>query len=175
MRPLYSRREILALLGSALVAVPRAVADAPPRFHLDQLACMSWCELEALYRAATPGPIPCGFVHGRAFYCPGTKRLKAKVAKFAWRGKVFDSCGSSMINQWPGFRAIRGSVYEGESFLDGKPSTFLDYRGTARVWQDVHDEFRALCPGVWLGIMYRRTCPQPTLETYFALESPCGG
>jgi hypothetical protein len=79
-----------------------------------------------------------------------------------------------MINQWRGVRAIRARVYEGESWLDGKPATYLDYHGTSRVWDDVHDEIREVCPGVWLGVMYHRDCPCPKFGTFFALEAPCG-
>jgi hypothetical protein len=137
---------------------------------------MSWCELEALYRAAAPGCIPEGFVRGRALYCPDARlsKAKSKLTGCLWRGKVFEGCSATMINQWRGIRAIRAQVYEGPSWLDGRPAIILDYHCTSRVWADVRDEIREVSPGVWLGIMYRRQCCEPKLETFFALEAPCG-
>lgn len=175
---MHRRQALQIALGSFLGLVTRTAVKADevplarPCYCLDQLAGMSWCELEALYRQACPGNVPCGFVHGRAIYCPckkGSKR-KAKIAKFVWKGKIFE-CGS-MINQWRGIRAIRANVYEAESWLDGKPSIILDYSCTSKVWQDVRDEIREICPGVWLGVMYLRSCPDK-IDTFFALEAPC--
>jgi hypothetical protein len=139
---------------------------------LDRLAAMSWCELEQIYRAAAPGTVPCGFIRGRAIYCSSEKfsAVRSKVTRALWRGKIFDGC--DMVNQWRGVRAIHAKVYDGESWLDGKPSIILDYRDTSRVWSDVRDEFREVAPGVWLGVMYRG-CPEATLKTFFALEAPC--
>jgi hypothetical protein len=175
----------IVMLVGGLMLRPAATADeatAPgtacvaPRLSIEQLACMSWGELEQLYREASPGNCPTGFVHGRAIYCPGKKfsAVKNKATACIWRGKIFDPCCATMINQWRGVRAIRARVYEAESWLDGKPALILDYQGTSRVWNDIRDEFREVCPGVWVGIMYRRGCPCPTLGTFFALEAPCG-
>lgn len=166
----------LATAGEAAPPPAPEPACVAPRLSLEQLAGMSWCELEQLYREAPVGTRPCGFVNGRAIYCPGKKlsRVKNKATACVWRGKIFDPCCSTMINQWRGVRAIRANVYDGESWLDGKPALILDYQGTSRVWNDVRDEIREVCPGVWLGVMYRRGCPCPTFGTFFALEVPCG-
>ena len=161
---------IVMLVGGRTVG-PAATADeaittsAPqaacvaPSLSLEQLACMSWCELEQLYREAPVGTCPTGFVRGRAIYCPGQKLsgLKNKATACVWRGKIFDPCCATMINQWRGLRAVRARVYEGESWLDGKPALILDYQGTSRVWNDVRDEIREVCPGVWVA--RTRGCP----------------
>jgi hypothetical protein len=169
-------------LGCAAAAAeetpaPAAAPCAAPSLSIEQLACMSWCELEQLYREASIGSVPCGFVHGRAIYCPGKKGsgFRNNATQCIWRGKIFDPCCASMINQWRGLRAIRARVYEGESWLDGKPSIILDYQGTSLVWRNVRDEIREVCPGVWLGVMYHRDCPCPKFGTFFALEAPCCG
>jgi hypothetical protein len=153
------------------VSTPEIASD----LCLERLAGMSWCELEQLYRSATPGHVPCGFVCGRAIYCPCEKGslLRSKMTKAIWRGKIFDPDQCSMVNQWRGFRAIHAQVYEGTSWLDGKPAIILDYTTTSRVWSDVRDEIREVAPGVWLGVMYRIRCPEPQLKTFFALEAPC--
>ncbi|HEX5271281.1 MAG TPA: hypothetical protein VFW33_12365, partial [Gemmataceae bacterium] len=83
MRSLKPWRLIALLIGtSAFVARgPAAVArgEAPPGppapavtrpQSLEQLAHMSWPELEALYRASGPCEAPVGFARGLAIYCP---------------------------------------------------------------------------------------------------------
>jgi hypothetical protein len=165
------------VIGAALALVSFENQSAPPTsaLCLERLAGMSWCELEQLYRSATPSSVPCGFVRGRAIYSPCEKgsAARSKVTNTVWRGKIFDPDHCSMVNQWRGFRAIHAQVYEGTSWLDGKPSIILDYTTTSRVWSDVRDEIREVAPGVWLGVMYRIRCPEPQLKTFFALESPC--
>jgi hypothetical protein len=173
--PLSRRQAFLKAAACVVMMGAEPAAENRPGtcLSLEQLAHLSCCELEQLYRQGKVGPIPCGFVHGRAIYCPCTKGAAAKscISKLMWRGKQFDSCG--MINVWRGgLHAIRAEVYEGCSWLDGKPATFLDYSRTSRVWADVHDEFREVAPGLYLGMMYRGDCC-PEFKTFFALEVSC--
>jgi hypothetical protein len=169
--------------GTALAqsGAPPATACATasrPR-TLEQLAAMSWPELEALYRASGPGVAPVGYARGLAIYCPDAPlaAVRAKVTHVLWRGKHFSACDGTLVNQWCGFQAIRASVYDGASWLDGGPAVVMDYGGTSRVWRDVRDEIREVGPGLYLGAMFRRAEPNPRFKMFFALECPspeCG-
>jgi hypothetical protein len=165
----------VALLEPARGQGPPAGPVAPPVCSLDDLARLSWCELEALYRSAGPAPVPDGFVRGRAFYPPDEAMAgaKAKVVGALWRGKDFRPAEGVMVNQWRGLKAIRARVCYGPSWLDGGPSLVLDYQDTSRVWSEVRDEVREVAPGLYLGIMYRRRCPHPQLKCFFALQACC--
>jgi hypothetical protein len=162
---------ILTTMTVMLAALPLTAAD-PAGYSLDRLTCMSPCELEQLYRSAVPGAIPDGYLRGKAIYCPDTFLAgpRGKVTNFLWRGKVF--CGDTLVNQWRGVRAMHARVYYGPSSLDGRPAIILDYCGMSHVWRDVRDEIREVCPGVYLGRMYRRACPEPKFQMFFALV-PC--
>ena len=65
---------------------------------------------------------------------------------------------------------IRAQVFQDQSWLDGAPSLVLDYSRTSRVYAQNRDEIRQVAPGLFLGLMYARTPPQPTLRMYFVLE-----
>jgi hypothetical protein len=139
---------------------------------LKSLACLSRAELEQLYLQAGPGTIATGYARGRAIHCPGTRlaRTRSWVTNLLWRGKIFhDDC--TMVNRWCAGKAITANVYYGESWLDGKPSIILDYCGTSRVWADVRDEIREVAPGLFLGLMFERRCPEPHFRMFFALEA----
>lgn len=157
-----------------------APADPPtalaPALCLEQLAGMSWCALEELYRQAPPGTIPAGYTRGRAIYCPGAALTPArsKMTQTMWHGKHFCPADGTLINQWCFGRAVRARVCYGDSWLDGKPSILMDYRGMSRVWSDVRDEVREVAPGLYLGLMYRCKSGQPRMKMFFALEAtPC--
>src|SRR4051812_24695476 len=151
-------------------------SPAPGAIHsLDQLAQMSWPELEQLYCAAEPGEIPQGYTHGRAIYCPDSRFAgpRSRMTRALWHGKLFDATGSTLVNQWCGFRAIRAQVCYGPSWLDGKPSIIMDYSATSHVWANVRDEIREVAPGLYLGRMYRRKDCGPEFQFFFALEAGC--
>src|SRR6516164_9871682 len=88
-------KAVLILAGAAAWgAFPAAGARAQTPGHpdcLEQLACMSWEELERLYRDSGPGAIPVGYARGRAIYCPGARLsgVKSGVANALWHGKHF--------------------------------------------------------------------------------------
>jgi hypothetical protein len=169
---------VLALAG-ALPGVAGAGGGGPccgAALSLERLAHMSWPELEQLYRGAEPGAVPQGYLRGRAIYCPdkALSGARARVTHLLWHGKHFEG-GCTLVNQWCGVKAIRGRVYHGPSWLDGKPSLILDYAGTSHVWADVRDEIREVAPGLYLGAMYRRRAPCPQFKMFFALQADCCG
>ena len=148
---------------------------APPQdtaLSLDQLARMSWPELEGLYRQSEAGTIPEGYAEGKAIYCPCGRfaGMRSRLTGVVWRGKVFDAADGSLVNQWCGFRAIHARVSYGPSWLDGAPSVVMDYSATLRVWADVRDEVREVAPGLYLGRMYRQKAGAPEFQIFFALQ-----
>lgn len=178
--PCRNVRKTAVLVAGFLMMVNAAPVVAGES-ALDWLASMSSCQLEALYRAASPGAIPCGRTRGKAIYCANEPlvRLKSATVGCIWRGKVFIPDGT-LVNQWTGVRAIRAHVYEGTSWFDGGPAIVMDYQGISHVWNDVRDEIREVCPGVYLGLMYRRHECGARFKMFFALEvvpehtcSPC--
>ena len=64
-------------------------------------------------------------------------------------------------------RAIKAKLYEGDSWLDGAPSIFIDYSTTSLVARWVHDEIREVAPGLFLGLVYVR---KRRLPLRFALD-----
>ena len=161
-------------LSWCLLMSSAAPAAAGIPLSLEQLACLNWCDLEQLYRQATPGPIPAGYLRGRAIYCPGAplSSARSKVSQSLWQGKHFCPADGTLINQWClGTQAVRARVCYGESWLDGKPSIIVDYRGMSHVWSDVRDEIRQVAPGLYLGLMYRCKAGQPRMKVFFALEA----
>jgi hypothetical protein len=76
-----------------------------------------------------------------------------------------------MRNRVLGLRVVPAGVFYGESWFDGGPAIILDYAGTSRLFPDVRDEMREVAPGLYLGLTYRRDCPQPKLLTFFALDA----
>jgi hypothetical protein len=139
------------------------------------LACMSWDELEALYRGAEPGAPPVGFVRGWTIYNPhgALPAARGRIANTVWKGKHFFPECQTLVNEWLGVRAIRARTFVGESWLDGKAAQILDYADTSRLWRDVRDEMREVAPDLYVGAMYLRRCPEPKLKTMFVLEA-CG-
>jgi hypothetical protein len=144
-----------------------------PIGSIDQLVRLSGPELDALYRGGAAAPVPSGKVRGRAILYPGTRlaRPASGVARVMWQGKIFDPANSSAVNKFFGVRIIRGNLYYAESWLDGRPSLILDYCETSRVYRPYRDEIREVAPGIYLGLMYERTQPAPTLKMYFALDA----
>jgi hypothetical protein len=141
---------------------------------IGQLVRLSPGELDDLYARGTPAPMLDGKVRGRAVVLPG-KRLAgpaSAVARLVWQGKVFHAADATATNRFFGIRAIQGRLYHGDSWRDGRPALILDYQGTSRVYARYRDEIRQVAPSLYLGLMYERTCPQPTFSMYFALECP---
>ena len=127
---------------------------------LESLLKLNQKELDALYSAQTsPGTVPHGDTKGTAVFVPGTgfgKLLQAIARIFFWSGKRFATDQASLVNIITIFHipAIKAKVYPGNSWLDGNPSTFIDYSKTSFVAKMVHDEIREVAPGLFLGKVY---------------------
>ena len=161
----------LTVVMLGLVAGPSR--GGPAVTSLDQLVRMTSGQLDALYRQAGPGAVPQGRVRGQALVSPGSRLAVplSRGARVLWQGKVFHPDDSTAVNRFFGVRMIRGRVYPGSSWLDGRPSLILDYQGTSLVYGNFRDEIRQVGPGLYLGLMYARTSPQPALRAYFAFQS----
>jgi hypothetical protein len=141
---------------------------------LDALARMSPEQLGALYRQLPPAPLLRGRVRGRALVRPGTSLGPAlsRSAGLIWQGKVFRGDGTA-INRFFGLPAIEARVLHGPSWMDGAAALVLDYEHTSHVYAKYRDEIRQVAPGLYLGVMYERTTPCPTIAMFFALEQDC--
>jgi hypothetical protein len=162
-----------AALLALLYGFASAGGAAEPVYRMEDLVHLSWADLDCIYRQAEPGGIPHGFAQGRVVYCPDAFLAgpKSGLTHVLWRGKYFCPEEGTLVNQWSGIRAIHATVSPGPSWLDGKPDIILDYSATSRIWSDVRDEMREISPGIYLGAMYLRRCPEPRLKLYFVLKT----
>jgi hypothetical protein len=144
----------LTALLAALTGPPAASAGDPPRDMAD-LVRMSKYELDALYLASPPAPVPSGYVPGRAIKSPGSRftAANARMTRLVWQGKVFRDDGTMVNRVFGGATAIPADVFFGESLMDGKPALVLDY-SRSKLWPNVRDEVREVSPGLYLGVMY---------------------
>jgi hypothetical protein len=128
-------------------------------YAVADLLKMSQAELDALFTASEPGPIPDGQGDGTAIIAPGTvysPEIAALINIFAWQGKVFDAKTGLLRNRilpW-GLHAVVARVYQDTSWLDAKPCIALDYSETSIVPQWNRDEIRMIQPGTYLGVVY---------------------
>jgi hypothetical protein len=173
-RTLRVSRSLLALAGLFACALEARGQTAPAAVTLDQLLGMTPAQIESVYRWGTAVVIPAGRVRGTAILAPGTRRARivSRGARLLWQGKVFEEGEATAVNRFFGMRMIRGQLYEGPSWLDGRPSLVLDYSQTSRIYADNRDEIRQVAPGLFIGLMYDRTTAPPELKMYFALETP---
>ncbi len=117
---------------------------------------MSQRELDEIFTAAPPGPIPVGDTQGTAIFMPGTfvaSLVRLLVRLLFWKGKVFNPATEDLRNKLSPFSilGIRAMVYMGESWLDGRNVIVIDYSTTSFVAQKIRDEIREVSPGVYLG------------------------
>jgi hypothetical protein len=153
---------------------PPIYAPAPaPALSGDRLQRMSAAELDQLYRSAGPGAQPRGRVHGVPIVSPGKPMgpSMSKAARVVWQGKVFRDDGTTAVNRFFGVRAIQGNLSYAPSWVDGRPALILDYQGTSLVYGRYRDEIRQVGPNLYLGVMFARTQPAPTIARYFAFET----
>jgi hypothetical protein len=164
----------LTAFVALMLAVPARADDAPCPVTLDQLKRMSACELDRLFEQAPPGAIPVGYARGRVLLMCDARhpKLRACLASSVWKGKTFDECGG-FINQFPGFKALRGKAEPGVSWHDGKPCLVLDYPSNTPIFGNTRDEIREVAPGLYLARLYE-VCPCPHFRGYFAIEVACG-
>jgi len=124
-----------------------------------QLLAMSQAQLDALFSASGPGPIPNGEAKGTAIIAPGTvfsSEIADIVNVFAWQGKTFDGAHGVLTNRiLPfGINAIVAEVYQDASWFDQKPCIVLDYSKTSLVAHWIRDEIRLVDTGLYLGLVY---------------------
>ncbi len=129
-------------------------------------------ELDALFASGTTGPAPTGVGAGTAILAPSTRLagpLATVTRAVAWQGKELAADGRSLRNLLSplGLRAVRASVYEGPSRIDGGPCLVLDYSSTSKLATWVRDEIRLVGPGLYLGVVYVRS---RRLRLWFALQ-----
>lgn len=175
----HRKRSSRLVLGLIWVAIP-VLLFAIPTHSLGQasdltvrrLLQLSGPELDALYRGGSVAGIPPGQVRGTALLAPGTRRNRAMAlgTRLVWQGKIIDQDGTAAVNRFFGMPIVRAQVYQDQSWLDGAPCLVLDYSRTSRIYARNRDEIRQIAPGLFLGLMYARTEPQPTLRMYFVLE-----
>lgn len=128
-------------------------------YDVAQLLRMTQKELDDLFTASEPGPIPDGETDGTAIIAPGTA-YSAEIARminhFAWQGKVFDAKAGCLKNRILvfGLHAIIAKVYKGASWHDGKECIVIDYSETSVVAGWVRDEIRLISPQFYLGKVY---------------------
>lgn len=116
-------------------------------------------ELDALFRAASPGAVPAGVLDGVAIVVPGSPfatTVATAVRALAWRGKVIDPDGRALSNRISPFdvRAIRAVVRPAASLVDGRPCIVLDYSATSLLARGVRDEIRLVAPHLYLGVIW---------------------
>jgi hypothetical protein len=163
----------IGMIAVGLAASITTTASAQePGLSVDRLLQMNGQELDALYRQGVAAGVPAGRVRGTALLAPGTRRngTMALGTRLVWQGKVFGPDGASAVNRFFGLQVVRAQVYQDVSWHDGAPSLILDYSNTSRIYARYRDEIRQVAPGLFLGLMYARPTPRPTLRMYFALE-----
>ena len=126
---------------------------------VNALLQMSQAQLDELFTASPPGPIPDGGAHGTAIIAPGTTfspAIAEAINVFAWQGKTFDAAHGVLRNKVSslGLNAIVAEVYKGPSWLDQKECIVLDYSKTSLVAQWIRDEIRMIAPALYLGKVY---------------------
>jgi hypothetical protein len=167
--------KVVSIIALLLLAGFERIVEAQtqaPAANVNELLRMTGPELDALYRAGAAAAVPAGRVRGTAILAPGTRRNQAMArgTRLVWQGKEFDANESAAVNRFFGLPIVRAQVYQDRSWLDGAPTLVLDYSRTSRLYARNRDEIRQIAPGLFLGLMYARTSPQPTLRMYFVLE-----
>jgi len=135
--------------------------------QLSDLLTQSQADLDHLFTASPPGPIPSGNAAGEAIVSPGSfwaKLIARAVHDLAWQGKVFtpnpDGDGATLENKLTaaGIRAVVARVYLTASWFDAKPCIVLDYSKTSLLARKIRDEIRLVDPAtrlylgkVWWG------------------------
>jgi hypothetical protein len=143
----------------AITGTPFTPYTGGPGVDPRALARMSRDDLDALFRASGPGPIPEGQARGTALVLPGSALdplLQGLVRLLWWKGKVFSRATHDLKNRIGifGTHLIRAKVYEDESWFAPGPAIILDYAKTSVVARKIRDEIRQVGPGVYLGQVY---------------------
>lgn len=125
------------------------------------LRAMSRLELDELFRASPPGPLPEGPARGTALVFPGTfvdRVLGGLIRLLIWRGKTFrtDGDGTSLKNlisplSLPLFQA---EVYHADSWFSEGHAVILDYSRSSFLVRMIRDEIRRVDDGLYLGQVF---------------------
>ena len=128
-------------------------------YDVPSLLKMTQADLDTLFQASLPGPIPDGEGEGTAIVAPGTV-FTPEIARFmnlfAWQGKIFDAKAGLLRNRILAFgiNAIIARVYVAASWIDQRDCIVLDYSETSIVAQWIRDEIRLISPGLYLGKVF---------------------
>jgi hypothetical protein len=95
----------------------------------------------------------------------------ASDTRLVWQGKMYNPAEAVALNRFFGLPIVKARLYRAECRLDGSPSLILDDSQTTRIYARNRDEIREVGPGLYLGLMYARTSPHPTLKMDFVLEA----
>ena len=69
---------------------------------------------------------------------------------------MVDPTGTKLVNKILGTKLVYADVFSGQSWLDGKPATIIDYKRTSWLAFFIRDEIRQLHQGFYLGKCYVR-------------------
>ena len=137
----------------------------------NDLLALNRAQLDDRFRAGAVGAMPDGPGRGTVIQLGGTPMapLLAGLGRVFWQGKQFDAASVSLQNLLSParVRAIRATVLEGRSRLDGAPCLVLDYSRTSLLARPVRDEIREISAGLWLGLVFIGTRRVPV---HFALQ-----
>ncbi|MDZ7778988.1 MAG: hypothetical protein U5R14_03490 [Gemmatimonadota bacterium] len=122
---------------------------------------MSRQELDELFRASPPGPVPNGRARGSALVFPGTavdRVIGGLIHLLIWRGKTFrtDGEGTSLKNLISPFSVplFRAEVYPSESWFAEGQAIILDYSKSSFLVRMIRDEIRRVGEGLYLGQVF---------------------
>ena len=135
------------------VTTERAITDAR------QLLALNQKQLDDLFAASLPGPIPSGKGQGIAMIANGTLfgTISRKLINwFIWKGKFFRPETKDLKNRLTpfGILGIRAKVYVDKSWKAPGDAIILDYSKTSIVASFIRDEIRSVGPGVYLGKVF---------------------
>jgi hypothetical protein len=157
------------------VVVPRYVSRIC--YTPKMLLKLPECELVNIYKCGVPTPVPCGYTPGLVIFKPGsliTAPTAYGLKATAWQGKYIPGDGT-MVNRQFGVPSIKAAIEDGESYIDGGPTLVFDYEDTSLICTRYRDEVRQVSPGVYLGVMHKRTKDGPKIATWFALDARGNG
>lgn len=164
---------LAGLLAAGAFAEVPPVGPAGP-VTAEALMRLDAAQLDALFAAAGPGPLPDGAAVGIANRDPGSGfgAFTRGFFKGLWEGKTFDRARGELTNRTAFGTTGSARVYHGVSRVDGKPCIVFDYSKSDNLLaRHVYDEVRMVAPGLYLGIAYLEI-PRFRKWIYFALQFP---
>ncbi len=161
------------LLHSTSGTAARAQAQISA-LSAQRLIQMSGPELDALYRQGTSVGIPPGRVRGTAPAGAGNQAQRGPGARHAPDLAGQGVRAGRSVSREPLLRSADdpGPGFSRPELARRRPALVLDYSRTSRVYAQYRDEIRQVAPGLFLGLMYARTTPQPTLRNVLRARVP---